>query len=411
MINNQKADATYITGVTDKNEDEVKKEYSPKISPIRNNKKNSKTIEKSVGKKNKNIVSIVFPIIKPNHKNSNRNVFPTIQRYRETDKENNKDENIYKSKKSMSVGITKLRNRAKKYYYYNNNNDNSQSNNSNYSSKSLDNESKSNSINNSLLNNIRVDSAKEKNESNIKPIEYNINYENQNNSKIKNSKSKSPKRFNHLLHNDSLPKSQILNQKFLFKEKPIPPKIEMFFKKELEMEKSSKLNADSLEKYSPRLFHKKATLNNEYNNNWAENNDEYKIHTVSFKNQVIPYVEKIDVRKLTLNLPPIIIGSKFNLHERTEENIKKELFLCEIERIENERKKKKINSKELTKKEMLKMIKNKKLNRCNYLIHKTTQSIHNTKNKIYRVYNKLKKSLNQFDDWNDPKNVDNLYDN
>ena len=55
-------------------------------------------------------------------------------------------------------------------------------------------------------------------------------------------------------------------------------------------------------------------------------------------------------------------------------------------------------------------MKSKKLIKCNRLIEKTTQSIHKTKNRIFKVYNNLKISLNEYDDWNSPKNKDNLYD-
>ena len=205
MINNQKADIfTYITRIKDKNEEEVKKGNNPKNSSIRN--KSFKTIENSELKKNNNIISIVFPIIKSNHKNSVKNLFPNIQRYTKITKENNKNENIYKSQKKMSVAISKLKKKTKEYYNYNN--DNSQSDSSNYSNNSLDNNSKNNSINNSVSNKIiRFDSSKEENKPNIKSIECNLNYDKNNNSKIKNNKSISPKRFNYLFHNDSSSKA------------------------------------------------------------------------------------------------------------------------------------------------------------------------------------------------------------
>ena len=59
---------------------------------------------------------------------------------------------------------------------------------------------------------------------------------------------------------------------------------------------------------------------------------------------------------------------------------------------------------------MLKIIKNKKLIKCKNLIYKTKNNITETKDKIEKYYNKLKISLNQFDNWNNPENVDNLYD-
>ena len=55
-------------------------------------------------------------------------------------------------------------------------------------------------------------------------------------------------------------------------------------------------------------------------------------------------------------------------------------------------------------------MKSNKLIKCNRLIEKKTKSIHKTKNRIIKVYNNLKISLNEYDDWNSPKNIDNLYD-
>ena len=108
---------------------------------------------------------------------------------------------------------------------------------------------------------------------------------------------------------------------------------------------------------------------------------------------------------------PIIIGSQYNLPNKSEENIKKEKFYVEIEKMERENRKGKSKSnKKMTKKELLKFIKNKKLIKCKNLIHKTKNNITDTKDSINRFFNKLKTSLNQFDDWNNPENADNLYD-
>jgi hypothetical protein len=95
-----------------------------------------------------------------------------------------------------------------------------------------------------------------------------------------------------------------------------------------------------IEKLTSRLFFKKDMSNN--NDKCAENDDEYKIRTVTFKNQIIPYVEKLDLREMTLNLPKIVIGSRNGLKDESIENPKKDIFKQEIEKKENEKKKRKI---------------------------------------------------------------------
>ena len=171
-----------------------------------------------------------------------------------------------------------------------------------------------------------------------------------------------------------------------------------------------------MERYSPRLLRKRNTKKNflkynNYNGNINNTNDEYKIKNGIFKNQTIPYLDKIDVRKNSSNLPPIILGSLYNLPNKSEESIKKEKFYIEVEKLERENRKGKSKpNKKITKKEMLKIIKNKKLIKCKNLIYKTKNNITETKDKIEKYYNKLKISLNQFDNWNNPENVDNLYD-
>jgi hypothetical protein len=68
MINLKKENKTYITGVLEKNEDEKSEYYIPNYLSCKSAKKISQTIEHSEPKRNKKIISIVFPIINPRSK-------------------------------------------------------------------------------------------------------------------------------------------------------------------------------------------------------------------------------------------------------------------------------------------------------------------------------------------------------
>ena len=171
-----------------------------------------------------------------------------------------------------------------------------------------------------------------------------------------------------------------------------------------------------LERYSPKLIHNKnekyKNLNiNNYINNKNDNKEDYKIKNIYFKNQTIPYVDKIDARKTPSIFPPIIkLGSQYNnIYEKSEESIKKEKFYNEIKQLEKEEKKGKNENKNISKKDILEKLKNKKLIKCQNIIHKNKKSMSYTKDKIKIYFNQLKTSLNQFDDWNDPQNEDNLF--
>ena len=396
MENSKKDDITYLTGVSNKNKDDTTKEQIFKInSPIKKIRENSRTIEHFEPKSAKKIISIKFPVIISYQRKNNPEYFSPEQKKSKMNQEVNKNDLIYKPRKNnISQTISKLKNSSRRLYYNNDNNNNS-----------IDNDSKNSSmnINNlSISNNYCITSVKEKSKSSIKQKKLeDKNYFIRNNSK---------KKYN-LLYNDSSSKTKILKQKLIYKENSPEANIEKFLKKELELEKrKDKLHPSLIEKLTPRLFLKK-NMNNINNDKCKENDDEYKIRTVTFNNQTIPYVEKIDMREMTLNLPKIVIGSRYGLKDESIENPKKNIFKNEIE-IENEKKKGKALRKgqKLTKKEILELMKSKKLIKCNRLIEKTTNSIHKTKNKIFRVYNNLKISLNEYDDWNSPQNKDNLYD-
>ena len=397
MINQTKENETSITGVNEKEEIEEEEKsirYSPNNFPYKYIKRNYKSIEHSDSKKNQKIISIIFPTIRPHNSNRISNLLMSSQKYIKIKQEIN-DENNYKSQKNISVPISNLRNKINNLNYDNNTYKNTNSN-------------QNESINNISTNNdYCLTSIKETNKPYINQIECILNLESDNKKKYN--------KFNRLFNSPSS-KTQIIKQK-LFNEEHGKHIFNKFLKQELQMEDKVRLFPLFLERYSPRLLRKRNTkINNLKPNNYGDKrnddiDDEYKIKNAIFKNQTIPYLEKIDARKQITNLPPIILGSQYNLPNKSEENIKKEKFYVEIEKMERENRKGKSKSnKKMTKKELLKFIKNKKLIKCKNLIHKTKNNITDTKDSINRFFNKLKTSLNQFDDWNNPENADNLYD-
>ena len=398
MINQTKENETSITGVNEKEEIEEEEKsirYSPNNFPYKYIKRNYKSIEHSDSKKNQKIISIIFPTIRPHNSNRISNLLMSSQKYIKIKQEIN-DENNYKSQKNISVPISNLRNKINNLNYDNNTYKNTNSN-------------QNESINNISTNNdYCLTSIKEQKEPYINQIECILNVESDN-------KNKKNNKYNRLFNSPSS-KTQIIKQK-LFNKEHGEHIFNKFLKQELKMEDKNRLFPLFLERYSPRLLRKRNTkINNLKPNNYGDKrnddiDDEYKIKNAIFKNQTIPYLEKIDARKQITNLPPIILGSQYNLPNKSEENIKKEKFYVEIEKMEREnRKVKNKSNKKMTKKELLKLIKNKKLIKCKNLILKTKNNITDTKDTINRFFNKLKTSLNQFDDWNNPENADNLYD-
>ena len=395
MINQAKENETSITRVSEKEEEEKSIGYSSNSLPYEYIKRNHKSIEHTEPKKNQKVISIVFPTIKPHNSNRISNLLMSSQKYIKV-KQEISDETNYKSQKNISVAISNLRNKTKSLYYDNNTYKSTNSN-------------QNESINNISTNNdYCLTSIKEQKEPYINQIECILNVESDN-------KNKKNNKYNRLFNSPSS-KTQIIKQK-LFNKEHGEHIFNKFLKQELKMEDKNRLFPLFLERYSPRLLRKRNTkFNNLKTNNYGDKrsediDDEYKIKNAIFKNQTIPYLEKIDARKQTTNLPPIIIGSQYNLPNKSEENIKKEKFYVEIEKMERENRKGKSKSnKKMTKKELLKFIKNKKLIKCKNLIHKTKNNITDTKDSINRFFNKLKTSLNQYDDWNNPENADNLYD-
>ena len=392
-MNNKKLEnLSYITEVKSKNTDIKNIEYTPKKSPDKKKvNMNSQTIQYSEPRRTKNIISIVFPVIKPQPRSRIMDLFSYSQKYLNSKEETNKNEQTYNKIKNISVSIPKLNKQLVNF--------NSAKNNRIIDSS--DNDSKNNSINNSHSNskvsNYYTTTNNKKDLTSINHVECNLNLSN-----LKNKSNNN--RFNNST------KIQILKQK-IFNQEQGAFSFAEFLKKELKMEEKIKLYPSFLQRYSPRLLRRKNNkILNYRNNNTIINTDDYKIRTSNFKNQTIPYLDKIDVRKISSILPPIVLGSKYNLPEKTEEDIKKENFYKEIARIERERKKGKTEDKKISKKDMLKILQKRKLINCKEHIYRTRKNKHDTKIKIDIFYNKLKKSLNQFDDWNDPENVDNLYD-
>ena len=376
-MSNQKMDGTtYITGV-EKNDGEVKKYNSSKDSPSNNDKKNSKTIEHSDNK----IVSIVFPIVKSNYRNYRNNLPNLFRNYpKKIKNEVSKNGQINKSYKSISVAISQMRNRKQKLYH------------NYYINDSLENESKNESTNNkSNIDGYIISNSKDKDkhESNKQIKSNNINLKN----KDYNNNNLINKRFKNMFKNSSS-----LNSKLFGKEKPGLDK----------EENKPKFRPSLIEKYSKRLFYNKILDNNNDENPEINRNgvgdDEYKIHTMTFHNKKINYVTKIDKRNVDLCLPPIVIGSKYNSQNKSIENIDIRKHLEENDNLEKNK-----NERKLTKKEILNMIKGRKLIKCNKQIIKATRNINKTSDKIRNIFNKLRISLNEYDDWNDPKNIDNLY--
>ena len=129
-----------------------------------------------------------------------------------------------------------------------------------------------------------------------------------------------------------------------------------------------------------------------------------------FNNKCIPYLDGIDIRKTSTNLPPINLGARYYIPKKSIEIIKREKLNEAIDKIikENNRivNKKKLN---LTKKAILQKFRNRNLKFCNNRIHKTEVDVNGTKSKIINNFDKLKLSLNEFDNWNSPENIDNLF--
>ena len=190
--------------------------------------------------------------------------------------------------------------------------------------------------------------------------------------------------------------------------------LDEFFKRENILESSKKqLYVYSLKQFSPRLLRKKDKNENMKKDIYTcrnNNDNKYKIQNMIFKNKLIPFVDKIDIRKITTQLPPLVLGCRYIIPKKSEEIIKRQEFNEAVDKIIKESKRKKQKKQlNLTKKDILKRVRNRNLQFCRNRIHETEEDVFIKRNKIITDYNTLKLSLNQFDNWNSPENVDNLF--
>ena len=410
----------YITEIKSKKNEVKKIENTPKKQiKKKNTSTKCQTIQLSEPRKNKNIISIVFPTIKPRFKRKNINLF-TSHKYMNIKEETNKEDQFFnKIKRKMSKIYSK--NISKPYKYYsekkirNNDINNNYKNRSfinqrNYCLTSINEEYISEPEQNRVGYNLSLSNSKIKLNNKINN-RFNIKFNDKNNNKFNN-------KFNKRFNNNSS-KINIIRKRILNREQGLYSN-DKFLQKELLLEQRIKLFPTFLQRYSPRLLRRKNNYNsnNKYNfnnnnrnkiNTIKNNKNPYEIRTTHFNNQTIPYLERIDVRDMSTFLPPIVLGSKYNLPEKTEDDIKRENYYKEMEKFERERNKNKNKKMKMTKKEILLLMQKQKLMKCGYRIFTTKKDIYNASIKMNRYFNKLKTSLNEFDDWNSPENIDNLY--
>ena len=400
---------TYITlFISNSRKEKVKYKLSNnnnKNSPSRKNIFN--TIESSSILNKKKIKQIKFPIIK----STSKNIYSIL-----SDKDNKFMNKI--PKKNLLDNSNKI----------NRNNDNMKSKNKNnkknkylqkyFNSHSYDKiirKQKSNRINKSFLlkNNNEINRLHgAKSATTIK--KYHINNLVFNNKKRNIiGRNNSSNKSGYILENSSSAKSQHIYSPKEF-QKRLLSNFESFRRKEKQLEQSKKqLLVYSLKQFSTKLLRKNGkneNMKNSIDDTKNKRNDRAKIKTFVFKNKEIPYTDKIDLKKINTYLPPIKLGCRYSVIEKSLETIKREQLNEAIKKILDEKEKLKHKNKiNLTKKEMLYKIRNRNLKFCDLRIHKTEENVSNTRNIIINNYNNLKLSLNQFDNWNSPENFDNLF--
>lgn len=400
---------TYITSFVSEVQKANEKNDSnnPTQSPSTKRIKNYKSIETSPIISDKKLSSLKFPLITPiqknkisilfdaNHKSLNK--LPKENLLNISDKRNKKMDMIISQITNRNNQIKK-RNKCIQIEFNSN------------SINRLFKKEKFNSINTSSIKEEKkhipsfhnAKSAKSIRQLFINNIEFNFN-----------QKKANEKKSLHNLINTSSSRSQKIKSNYINKKRVLSI-IDNFKKKEKLLEDSKKqLFTYSLKQFSPRLLRKKGKSDEMKKDDInSRNNKEgrYKIKTMLFKNKIIPYVDKIDIRKIQAYLPPIILGSRYIIPKKTEEIIKREEFNDAVNQFIKDSKKikQKINL-NLTKKEILNKIRQRNIQFCNKRIYKTKEDVFLTKNKIIKDYDTLKLSLNQFDNWNSPENIDNLF--
>ena len=400
MFNQRDENGTYITSFKSE-----RKQFDKKIQI--NNPKNLnsldriqsyKTIESSPFFHNKKLSSVNFPLIKQKNKNKkiisilfnscrksinriqNRNLL-NLSKIQERKHSKNKKNIFLQIKFNNSIDKINKKNNLKPI-------NTSQKKKEKNKKSTIHNTKSAKTLKTLFINNLKFNQIKDK-------------------EKIKNI---SPKRSLDYLLNSSSSRNNRRNCKKKFKSV-----LDEFKKKEKLLEGSKKiLYLYSLKSFSPRLLRKKGSKENnkidtylsKNNNNY--NNEKYKIHTMIFKNKCIPYLDGIDIRKKSMNLPPINFGARYRNSKKSIEMIKRE-NLNDATNKEDEKitHRKKLN---LTKKEILEKFRNRNLQFCNNRIQKTEEDANDKKNKIIKKFDNLKLSLNEFDNWNSPENAENLFE-
>ena len=368
-------------------------------SPFMHNKKLKSLIFPSIKRYPKNIISILFDlgqrrmnkISKKNlfqfsNNNNNNKIDRIISKNKIRRNNNNKNNNYLQIKFYSNSNYEKIQ--KQRYNTLNN----SYTKKKNNEIKKLHNVNSARSLKKLYINNIEFNQVIQKSRSNNiirKKSIINLDNSHSNKSQIIHYSPRSNKR---MLSN-----------------------IDSFLKKEKLLEGSKKqLYTYSLKQFSPRLLKRKyKDENNKKDINIYRNNrvEKGKFKTIIFKNKEIPYTDKIDLTKISTYLPPIILGSRYSIPGKSVEEVKKQEFNEALNKMIKEQNKIKYKDKlNLTKKEILKKMRNRNLKFCNNRIYKTKQDVYSTKNSIINIYNIFKLGLDEFDNWNSPENVDNLFE-
>lgn len=384
-IDDNEVKSTFITKQSDENFRKMKSISTEEkaIEPI-----NVKPIFKSIQKessKNKNVVTINFPLIKrvpqqkeivpryksfniinkfltPNKQITQRQIFQKIlfknkkySLYKKNLKkiinfsesngnnyQNNDQSKLYKNETNESIIQIKLNKKnkknIKKYYNYKNLSD----------------------FNSSNISNISKNSNKSTNSNNSA-------------SKIKshsiNSKKHSSIKRNQIFHNSD----NYLNSKFV---QQILKRRKPYVKLHL-----------SFGMIGNRLYRNSVNDTNTIDN---ESNSKIKLGS--------KYLNSIDINDFK--------------DERLDEYKERLYNFYENEKLKNNNKENKIKyiNNKMPRNEVMDIFRQKKLRICDYYIGQNAKKVNKIRNKINREYNNIIQSFHQYDDWNSPENKDNLYE-
>ena len=414
MYKSKNDDLTYITSFgseTRKNEEKNIMDI-PKFSSSLRRINNYKSIENQPLIQNKKLFSIKFPLIQQHKENLISVLFDSNYKSLNKIQKPNLLNDSHKNNKRIDLMISKIKkgnksiNKRNKYIQIKFNSHSIDKSLKKDKFKTINTSPIKKEINKkSFIHNAQ--SAKNLKSIFINNIEFNQNIQNESRNYL------SPKSSLNYLINSYSSRSQKIKS-ISGNKKKFKTILDEFSKKEKILESSKKqLYVYSLKQFSPRLLRKKDKNENmkkdiyTYRNN---NDNKYKIQNMIFKNKLIPYVDRIDIRKITTQLPPLVLGCRYIIPKKSEEIIKRREFNEAVDKIIKESKQKKQKKQlNLTKKEILKRVRNRNLQFCRNRIHETEEDVFIKRNKIITDYNALKLSLNQFDNWNSPENVDNLF--